>query len=100
MGYKIKTSKRAKTEIFRTVDYLISNWSFEIANNFLDKFEEIKITLSKNPKIYQVSYESKNIRKAILTKHNIIYFTIDDDTKTVVILTVFNVLQNPNKLSL
>ena len=99
MDYKIKTSKRAKTEIFRTVDYLIDNWSFEIANKFLDKFEEIKITLSSNPKIYPISYKGDNIRKAILTKHNIIYFTIDDVTKTIVILTVFNVLQNPNKVS-
>lgn len=100
MDYNIKISKRAKTEIFRTVDYLIDNWSSEIANKFLDKFDEVKIILSSNPKIFPISYKADNIRKAILTKHNTIYFTIDDISKTIVILTVFNVLQNPNKLSL
>ena len=100
MDYIIKTSRRAKIEIFQTVDYIIDNWSESIAFEFLDKFEELKILLSNNPEMFPIYKEESNIRIAVLTKHNKIYFTMDEQNGVVTIITVFNVLQNPDKLKL
>ena len=100
MDYNVKTSRRAKNEIFQTLDYIVKGWSEKIAFEFLDKFEEMKISLSTNPEIFPIFKEKDRIRKAVLTKHNTIYFTIDNSNKTVNIITVFNVLQNPDKLRL
>jgi len=100
MSYKVIVSSRAKSDIFQTVDYLYHKWSKQDAFNFIKKFEEIKRQLSISPLLFPKFNIEKGIHIAVLTKHNTIYYNIDETTREVHIITVFNVFQNPTKLEL
>ncbi len=100
MNYSVIVSFRAKLDIFQTVDYLYNKWSKQEALHFIKKFEEVKFQLSISPLMFPKFNLKKEIHIAVLTKHNTIYYKIDETAKKVNIITVFNVFQNPNKLEL
>ena len=100
MAYKIRTTTRAKNDIFNTVDYLLKKWSESEALDFLKSFEEVKLILNRSPYVFPESEIGKGIHKAVLTKHNTIYYSVDKNKNEINIITVFNVFQNPNKLKL
>ncbi|WP_456377025.1 type II toxin-antitoxin system RelE/ParE family toxin [Lutibacter sp.] len=100
MNYNIIVSSRAKSDIFQTVDYLYNKWSKQEALYFIKKFEEIKLQLSISPLIFPKFNKKKGIHIAVLTKHNTIYYKIDETTREINIITVFNVFQNPTKLNI
>ena len=98
MVYKIKLSKRAIQDIDQTISYLLKEWSVNETKNFLDKLDELKNIISKNPLLFAYYNEEYFIHKAVLTKHNIVFYQINDLDKIVYIITIFNVFQNPEKL--
>ena len=100
MVYKIKLSHRALKDIDQTIVFLIKNWTVKDARNFLDKLEELKNIISKNPLLFGYFDKDNLIHKAVLTKHNIVFYQVNDSDKIVQIITIFNVYQNPEKLGL
>ncbi len=60
------------------LDYLENKWSIKVADHFgftfFSRIEEIK----QNPKIGRPSLKDKNIRSIIITKHNRLYYTFDN----------------------
>lgn len=100
MGYSVIVSSKAKLDIFQTVDYLYNKWSKQEALNFIKKLEEVKLQLAISPFMFPKFNSIKEIHIAVLTKHNTIYYKIDERSKKVYIITVFNVFQNPTKLNI
>jgi len=98
MVYKVKLSNRALGDVNQTVDYLLRFWTMREASIFLDKLEQLKNTISFDPTIFTLYDKANDIRKVVLTKHNIVYYKVDQKDKTVIIITIFNVFQNPEKL--
>ena len=97
MVYKIKLSERARKDIIQTVDYLLAKWTKREAAVFLDKLERLKKIISSDPLLFAYYNKVDNIHKAVLTKHNIVYYKLDQNAKTIVIITIFNVYQDPEK---
>lgn len=100
MAYKVNLTKKALSDINQTIDYLIKVWTNKEATHYLEKLEQLKIILSQDPFIFPVYDKVNAIRKAILTKHNIVYYQVNVKIKTITIITIFNVFQNPKKLEL
>jgi plasmid stabilization system protein ParE len=79
------------------IEYLISEWSENVANDFVRRFNQVCDILYLNPQIYPVVNLNRQVRKCVLTKHNVIYFI---ETKSAIkILTIFDTRQTPEKLS-
>ncbi len=100
MDYKIVLSERAIKDLNKTIVFLLKRWTEKEASSFLDKLDEIKNAISKNPLLFPYHDEVNQIHKAVLTKHNIIFYKIDDTNKIIQIITIFNVYQDPEKLGL
>ena len=100
MVYKIKLSHRAIKDIDQTISYLLQEWTVKEAKNFLNNLEEFKNIISKNPLIFPFHNKEKFIYKAVLTKHNIVFYQINDLDSIIYIITIFNVFQDSEKLSL
>jgi len=79
------------------VKYLIEEWDVSVANDFIERFVEVRNMLAINAEIFAYENKAKQIQKCVLTKHNIIYFKA---TKTQIkILAIFDTRQDPKKLS-
>lgn len=76
--------------------YLNFRWSQEVANNFLSIFHKATHSISNDPKRFPIFIRKMNIRKCVVTKHNIIYFV--EYENVIQILRIYDTRQNPHKL--
>jgi len=75
------------------IEYLLSEWDVRVANNFIERFDDVAKLLSENPQVFPFENRRKKIQKCLLTKHNMIYFREYDEV--VKILTIFDTRQDP-----
>ena len=68
-----------------------------VRNNFIIRFDKIVSLLAEDADMFPFFDKARRIQKSVLTKHNILYFK--QLGETVVILTVFDTRQNPEKLT-
>ena len=66
----------------------------KVSKNFL----EIFILLSKNPELFPIINQDETIRRAVITKHNTIYYKKLNEV--IEILSFFSNKKNPDKLDL
>ena len=98
MVYEIEFSKRSIIELQKTVDFLLINWSFKSAVEFIDKFY-LKINyISLNPYGYTKSALGRNIRRCVVTRHVTLYYKIKK--YKIFVLFLFDNRQSPDKLKL
>src|SRR5688500_14198094 len=96
MSYKITLSPIASKNIEDALEYYVLKAGKTVASNFLKEFHRVYSDLQKNP-FYQ--YHDNKYRFVPFKKFPyIVFFIIDENTKTVYINAVFNTSQDPNKL--
>ena len=93
---KIVISSQAKEDIENNISYLSENWDHKVVKQFLQKLDTFYFIVSVNPKLFSLHNKSKNIRKYLVSRHNIIYYRVSK--QEVQILTFFDTRQNPSKL--
>jgi len=98
MEFKIHLSNRARLDFLFVLEYLYRKWTQEDIEVFYWKFEKLKTELSINPYLFSYYNREKEIHKVPVTKHNMVYYIIDEENRSVEIITIFNVFQNPDKL--
>jgi len=94
-GYKILWTDHAITELKETLEYLENNWTERELRRFSAKLDHTIELISKSPEIFPTSFEKKNIRKAVVEKHNNLYYRINKNTIEVV--SLFSNKKNPYK---
>lgn len=94
-GYKILWTNNAISELEETIEYLEINWSEKELRKFSEKLDHTIELISKTPEIFPNSYEKKGIRKAVVEKHNNLYYRIKE--KSIEIISLFSNQQNPDK---
>ncbi len=77
MEYEVIISKRAEKNLKSIFEYLESEWSDKVKNNFKIKLLRQVDFLRKNPFIYPASRQKKEVRKCLITKHNAMYYRIN-----------------------
>jgi plasmid stabilization system protein ParE len=97
-GYKIFWTGFALDELADTIKYLEENWTEKEVRNFSKNLEETIVFISKNPNLFQRSDIKKDIRRAIVAKHNTLYYRQTNDQ--VEIISLFSHRQDPKKRKL
>ena len=94
-GYKILWTDHAISELKETIQYLENNWSEKELRNFSAKLDHTIELIAKTPKLFPVSFEKQGIRKAVVERHNNLYYRIFDNS--IEIVSLFSNRKNPNK---
>ena len=78
-----------------TIEYLKNNWTEKELRKFSAKLDHTIELISKSPEIFSDSYEKKGIRKAVVEKHNNLYYRIIENS--IEIVSLFSNRKNPDK---
>jgi len=97
-GYKIYWTAEALSNLRNVLKYLDENWSEKEIKNFVRKLDNRLNLIALNPKLFSKTKAKKNVRKSVLTRHTVIYYSFENEM--VNILTLFDPRQNPSKLKL
>ena len=97
-GYKILWTDNAISELKETIEYLENKWTERELSTFSAKLDHTIELISKSPEIFPISFDKKNIRKAVVEKHNNLYYRINKSS--IEIVSLFSNIKNPNKKKL
>lgn len=97
-GYKILWTDHAISELKETIDYLLNNWTERELRIFSSKLDHTIELISKSPEIFPASTEKTTVRKAVVEKHNNLYYRIHADS--VEIISLFSNRKNPREKEL
>jgi plasmid stabilization system protein ParE len=78
-GYKIFWTNHALRELQSTFEYISENWTEKELNILASKIEKNLYLISINPSLFPQSEFQKHIRRAAVTKHNTLYYRINQD---------------------
>ena len=95
MAYEVIFSDEVFEKLNSIVFYLETNWSKQVAENFLIIFYNRIDNLSFNPKAGMQILNNSSVRKFVITKHNTLYYEIFENR--IELLTIFFNPQNPVK---
>lgn len=94
-GFKVIWTRHALSELKQTIDYLETNWTEKELRSFSRKLDHTLELISKRPELFPLSLEKSGIRKAVVEKHNNLYYRVQDNN--IEIISLFSNRQNPNK---
>lgn len=94
-GYNILWTDYALAELKTTIEYLETHWTEKEIKNLVSKIENILEFISKNPALFPQTQSRKNVRRAVVTKQNTIYYRTKG--QNIEILSFFSNKQNPKK---
>ncbi len=96
---KIGWTPTAKRTYFKVLDYLAENWTKREATNFMNEVESLLTQITDNPEMFQASRKKKDVRKALITKHNTLYYRIKPRNKELELITFWDNRQDPKKIA-
>ncbi len=77
------------------MDYLEKEFSQKQRDNFFFECEDVVALIKVNPYLYKPSNKN-NIHTAVIHKYPTLYFEINKQTDSVILLSFFDTRQNPN----
>lgn len=95
---KIVWSNQARKDYFTVLDYLYENWGINEVKTFVKKTEDILKVIKKYPQTFIESSKKRNVCKGFVTKHNSVFYKVNDNKKEIILLTFWDNRQNPKKL--
>ncbi len=96
---KISWTPTARRTYFKVLDYLAENWTKREVAHFISEVESLLNQITNNPEMFQASRKKKSVRKALITKHNTLYYRIKPRKKELELITFWDNRQNPNKFT-
>lgn len=96
MKRKVFLSKRAKIKLEKLLEYLETEWSERIKNEFIDKLDNTLNIIQNNPESFPKTTFIKGLHKCVVTKQNTLYYRIKKSR--IEIVTIFDSRQDPKKL--
>jgi len=96
MAYKIRWTEEAIETFDKIIEYLENRWTDREIVKFVNKTNQILTQISEHPEMCKSSFKMK-IRMGIITKQTSIFYQIDIQNKTIVILSFWDNRQDPSK---
>ena len=96
MALQVSWTENALEDYEKIVNYLIKEWSFPIAENFVALLEKRLETLSHLPYLGISSGKQPGVRSISITKHNRLFYRLSSGIE---VLAIFDTRQNPEKNS-
>ena len=94
----ISLTKRAERNYKSIKDHILLEWGEKVAAAFEEKTIDFLDLLEDFPEIGPVEVKNKQVRGFQLTRHTRVFYRIKE--KKIIILTFFDVRQNPKKKAL
>lgn len=95
---KISWTPTARRTYFNILDYLAEKWTKKEVANFIFEVERLLDHIVDNPKMSPAYRKKKNVRRALITKHNTLYYRIRPGKKVLELITFWDNRQDPKKL--
>jgi plasmid stabilization system protein ParE len=92
MVYEVVYTPQFENDFVELMDYLIENWSENVAKQFGNQLDNLIQTLSKMPFIGKKSFQNPLIRRITVTDKNILYYSIMD--KQIMLISLVDTRQN------
>lgn len=90
-------SKRASKKLAKLLEYLETEWSLKVRDNFLSKFKKLIMQIQKYPESCTISNSVKGLRKLVITKQTSLFYKFDDNH--IKIITIFDNRMRPGKIN-
>jgi len=90
-------SLNANADLGNISAWLAEKWNLRVLDNFLSLYEAKVLVIAEFPSRYPVIHQSSKLRKAVLTKHNIILYREKEDH--IEIVSIFDTRQDPDKIN-
>ena len=87
----------SKLDLENISDWLIEKWNIRVLDNFLDLYEAKVAIIAEYPSRYPIIHQAYKLRKAVLTKHNIILYR--EKEEHIEIVSIFDTRQDPDKIT-
>lgn len=82
--YRIIWTPKALTSYLVIVTYLEAMWYPKVVQNFVDRVDIVLDKIQRHPRLYQKAENGKRVRRAVLSKHNSLYYEVRG--KTIILL--------------
>jgi len=93
---EIVWTKEALTNFQKVVEYLQLNWSVKVAEEFIEIVGHRVQVLTSFPMIGVSSKKKSDLRKFVLTQHNMLVYRIR--VKRIILLNIYDTRQDPVKI--
>ncbi len=93
---KIVLLKRTANRLGTLLDYLASEWSLTVKNEFVTKLDHSLKQIQKYPESCPKTSVVNGLHMLVVTKQTSIFYRFDAETITIV--TIFDNCMNPDKL--
>ncbi|MFW5890221.1 MAG: type II toxin-antitoxin system RelE/ParE family toxin [Marinilabiliaceae bacterium] len=97
MALMARWSKEAEDTFDEIIEYLEDNWTEKEIQNFVRKAHKVIEQIENNPYQFKAS-RFQEIRKALITKHNSLFYFVNEADKVIELYTFWDNRQNPKKL--
>lgn len=85
---KIKFSDESLSDLLNIGEYLLRNWNDRVLEDFLVKLDEKVQIICKGKVVFQ-KYEGSDYHKILITKHNTLVYSIENE-----VLKIIRIIQN------
>jgi plasmid stabilization system protein ParE len=90
-------TQKALKSYFVILDYLQSEWGDSVLQGFVINVEHSLMQIQKYPRMYESSERYKKVRKAIITKHNLLFYRIKPRKNEIELLIFWDTRQDDKK---
>lgn len=90
-------TENALRSYFVILEYLQNEWGNQVIQDFVFKTESVLSQIRLYPKMYESSESYKNVRKAFITKHNLMVYKIKPRKKEIELLIFWDTRQDYKK---
>lgn len=95
MVFEVVWTDNAKADFYSIIEYLKGEWSLKVAERFVEIFYNKIDLITTFPFVGMASVKDNSIRKILITKHNALYYQVNENT--ILLLDFFDTRQNPEK---
>ena len=79
MAKTIIWNRRASNSFNKIIEYLQNEWGEKVTHNFVNRAYQIIEFIAEHPEIGTIENEEKFIRGFLITKHNTLFYRIEDN---------------------
>lgn len=90
---------KARQTYFKVLNYLDQAWTEKEIQTFILKVGNILDKIRQNPEMFEESRKRKNVRKGLITKHNMLYFRVRPRKNEIHLLIFWDNRQDRGKLT-
>jgi plasmid stabilization system protein ParE len=87
-------TQKALKSYFVILDYLQNEWGNKVLQEFIVNIEHCLMQIKEYPKMHVSSEHYKSVRKAVVTKHNLLFYKIKPQKKEIELLIFWDTRQD------